>query len=181
MLSICCVLAERLKKFQVGRFLLGWLGWLSFKFLLGWQSFKVPSWLAKLQSSYLVGKASRFLLGWQSFTWFLLGWQSFTWFLLGKASLGSYLAKLHLVPSWLSFKVPTWWLATSRCSGMSIQVWRSWEWHIGVSSFQAKPAKTTPPNSHDKPKNVWFLKLHQEIVLWSVHGVYKKPFFSTLR
>ena len=35
MLSICCVLAERLKKFQVGRFLLGWLGWLSFKFLLG--------------------------------------------------------------------------------------------------------------------------------------------------
>ena len=31
--------------------------------------------MAKLQSSYLVGKASR--LGWQSF--FLLGWQSFTW------------------------------------------------------------------------------------------------------
>ena len=140
MLSICCVLAERLKKFQVGRFLLGWLGWLSFKFLLGWQSFKVPSWLAKLQSSYLV---------WQSFkvpTWLAkaslgsylvgkafplvasLGWQSFTWYsLVGKASLGSYLAKLHLGWQWQWDQL---WLSARR---------------TGLSCSQARPRKKNSP------------------------------------
>ena len=151
MLSICCVLAERLKKFQVGRFLLGWLGWLSFKFLLGWQSFKVPSWLAKLQSSYLVGKASRFLLGWQSFTWFLLGWQSFfllgwqsfTWFLLGKASLGSYLVGKASLGSYLA-KLHLGW---------------QWQWDqlsllarlIGLSSSQARP-DNSPQTVMTSPK-----------------------------
>ena len=60
---------------------------------------------------------------------------------------------------------------------MNFQEYKLLEKHIGMSSFQARPSKTTPPNSHDKAKNVWFLKFHQEILVVCAWGLPKALLF----